>query len=163
MQLQSALRSRQPGSWASRWTWSIILFRLLRCIVRQGSVKSQTPPSPWEGDRGGGLHSGAVLVSVWYNHPNKQLVLSITKADCEGNAYDYPCYTARRDGHADNSDYVSIEYSTGYEGFSPGYYIVVAAIGAPGSSVVSAVLASARKWYPNAYAKQTRIWHGCML
>ena len=96
------------------------------------------------------------------NHPNKKLGLSLTKGDCEGSAYDYPCYTARGDGGAENSDFVSIEYSTAYEGFAKGYYIVVTAISDPGSAQSGAEVAAARKWYKDAYAKRTRIWHGCM-
>lgn len=96
------------------------------------------------------------------NHPNKKLGLSMTKADCEGSAYEYPCYTARGDGGAENSDYISIEYSDAYEGFAKGYYIVVAAIGNPGSAQVKSTTAMAKKWYKDAYAKRTSVWHGCM-
>lgn len=96
------------------------------------------------------------------NHPNKKTGLSLTKADCEGSAYDYPCYTARGDGAADNSDYISIEYSNAYEGFAKGYYIVVAGIGDPGSASVKAATANSRKWYKDAYAKRTKVWRGCM-
>ncbi len=96
------------------------------------------------------------------NNSNAKLGLSMSKSDCAGNGYDYPCYTARGDGNADNSDYISIEFSNAYEGFRPGYYIVVAAIGEPGSAAVRNTLAASQKIYPDAYAKQTRVWFGCM-
>jgi len=96
------------------------------------------------------------------NHPNKKLGLSMTKADCEDNAYEYPCYTARCDGSAENSDYISIEYSDAYEGFAKGYYIVVAAIAEPRSVIVKNTVAAAKKWYKDAYAKRTSVWRGCM-
>ncbi len=96
------------------------------------------------------------------NHPNKQLGLSMTKADCEDNAYEYPCYTARGDGSAENSDYISIEYSDAYEGFAKGYYIVVAAIAEPRSMMTKNTIAAAKKWYKDAYAKRTSVWRGCM-
>ena len=96
------------------------------------------------------------------NHPNKQLGLSMTKDDCEGSAYDYPCYTARGEGGAEDSDYISIEYSDAYEGFAKGYYIVVAALAEPASARSKAAVANAKKWYKDAYAKRTRVWRGCM-
>lgn len=96
------------------------------------------------------------------NHPHKQLGLSMTKPDCEGNGYEYPCYTARGDGNAENSNYISIEYSTAYEGFAKGYYIVVAGIATPGSAALNNTVTMARKWYKDAYAKRTHVWLGCM-
>ncbi len=96
------------------------------------------------------------------NHPNKKLGLSLTKSDCEGTAYDYPCYMARGDGAAENSDFISIEYSNAYEGFAKGYYIVVAGIAEPGSAMIKNTLDAVRKHYKDAYAKRTKVWHGCM-
>lgn len=96
------------------------------------------------------------------NHPNKKLGLSLSKSDCEGSAYDYPCYTARGEGGTENSNYVSIEYSTAYNGFKKGYYIVVTAIADPGSAQSHKEVTAARSWYKDAYAKRTRIWHGCL-
>lgn len=96
------------------------------------------------------------------NHPHKQLGLSMTKADCAGNGYDYPCYTARGDGNAANSDYISVEYSDAYEGFAKGYYIVVAGVATPNSAALQNTVTIARKWYKDAYAKRTHIWFGCM-
>ncbi len=97
------------------------------------------------------------------NKPHKTAGLSPSKADCEGSAWDYPCYTPRGNGSpAENPRFVSIEWSNGYEGFAPGYYIVVVADGEPGSEVSRGALASAKKHYKDAYAKTTRVWYGCM-
>lgn len=96
------------------------------------------------------------------NHPNKELGLSLTKADCEGNGYDFPCYLPRGNGMAEDSDYLSVEFSDGYEGFAKGYYIVVAALANPNSANLSQTLARVRKAYPSAYAKHTSVWRGCM-
>jgi hypothetical protein len=96
------------------------------------------------------------------NHPNKELGLSLTKADCEGNGYDFPCYLPRGNGMAEDSDYISIEYSDGYEGFAKGYYIVVAALANPNSANLRQTLARVRQAYPGAYAKRTAVWRGCM-
>ena len=96
------------------------------------------------------------------NHPNKELGLSTSKADCEGDGYDFPCYTPRGQGAAEDSDYISIEYSDGYEGFAKGYYIVVAALVKPQSTNLRQTLARVHRAYPSAYAKRTAVWFGCM-
>ncbi len=96
------------------------------------------------------------------NQPNKALGLSGSRADCEGNGYDYPCYTPRGEGGAEDSDYVSVEFSDGYEGFAKGYYIVVAALLPPQSVALRQALARIHPLYPTAYAKRTAVWRGCM-
>ena len=92
--------------------------------------------------------------------PNRELGLTFSKEDCE--SYGYPCYIPRGEGNAENSDYISVEYSNGYEGFAKGYYIVVAGIGDPNSAFLTRVLANAKRYYKDAYAKQTKVWFGCM-
>lgn len=94
--------------------------------------------------------------------PNKELGLSASKADCAGGGYDYPCYVPRGQGQAENSDYVSIEFSNGYTGFAKGYYIVVAALAPPNSAALRQTLARVQRAYPTAYAKRTAVWFGCM-
>jgi len=94
--------------------------------------------------------------------PNKELGLTASKTDCEEGGYDYPCYTPRGQGGAENSDYVSIEFSNGYTGFAEGYYIVVAALAPPNSPTLRQTLARVRRAYPAAYAKRTAVWFGCM-
>jgi hypothetical protein len=96
------------------------------------------------------------------NHPNKALGLSLTKADCEGDGYDFPCYQPRGQGAAEDSDYLSVEYSDGYDGFAKGYYIVVAALAQPNSANLRQTLARVHRAYPTAYAKRTAVWFGCM-
>jgi hypothetical protein len=96
------------------------------------------------------------------NHPNKALGLSASKADCTGAGYEYPCYTPRGQGGAENSDYLSIEFSDGYTGFAKGYYIVVAALAPPSSAALRQALARVQRAYPAAYAKRTAVWFGCM-
>lgn len=92
--------------------------------------------------------------------PNKKLGLSMSKADCD--EYDYPCYLPRGDGNAENDDYISIEYSNAYKGFENGYYIVVASLSDVKSAAMKTQLAQINKIYPDAYAKRTFIWFGCM-
>jgi hypothetical protein len=96
------------------------------------------------------------------NHPNKALGLSASKADCTGGGYDFPCYVPRGQGGAEDSDYLSIEFSDGYTGFAKGYYIVVAALAPPNSVALRQTLARVQRTYPAAYAKRTSVWFGCM-
>jgi hypothetical protein len=92
--------------------------------------------------------------------------LTMSKKDCYGvgggDDLGYPCYQARGDGNAANDDYISIEYSNAYKGFAKGYYIVVAAITDLQSDAMKTRLATIRNVYPDAYAKRTFIWFGCM-
>jgi len=96
--------------------------------------------------------------------PNKKLGLTMSKADCEGDGGDlgYPCYIARGDGNAFNDNYISIEYADAYKGFVKGYYMVVAAITDVKSVAMKTQLSQINKVYPDAYAKRTFIWFGCM-
>ncbi|MFD2287016.1 hypothetical protein GJU39_10225 [Pedobacter petrophilus] len=98
--------------------------------------------------------------------PNTKIGLTLSKGDCYGDGggddMGYPCYFARGDGNAFNDDYISIEYSNAYKGFAKGYYIVVAAITDVKSVDMKNKLAVIKKKYPDAYAKRTYIWRGCM-
>jgi hypothetical protein len=98
--------------------------------------------------------------------PNKKIGLTMSKADCIGSGVGddlgYPCYPARGDGSAFNDDYVSIEYSDAYKGFAKGFYVVIAAMTDVKSADMRAQLAQINKLYPDAYAKRTYIWFGCM-
>jgi hypothetical protein len=60
----------------------------------------------------------------------------------------------------DSTPCITVERSEGYEGFTPGFYIVVG--GVLGSDQRRAErLAAARKIVPKAYVKQTTIYLGC--
>ena len=99
-------------------------------------------------------------------NPNAKIGLSMSKGDCMedagGDENGYPCYPARGDGAANNDDYISVEYSNAYKGFAKGYYIVVAAITDVKSLDMKNKLTAIKKKYPDAYAKRTYIWRGCM-
>jgi len=68
----------------------------------------------------------------------------------------------RGQGGAEDSDYLSIEFSDGYTGFAKGYYIVVAALAPPKSAALRQTLARVQRAYPTAYAKRTSVWLGGM-
>jgi len=72
----------------------------------------------------------------------------------------YPCYVAR--GRFDDGVYLSIERSDAYSDFAPGFFIVLAASGAPGSPELMKTVVAARSFYADAYSKQTSVYVGCM-
>lgn len=92
--------------------------------------------------------------------PNRQEGLTYSPAECDSNGWEWPCYVAR--GRYDDGSFVSIERSDAYEGFSKGYYIVVAATGEPGSPEMKAALDKAKQRYKTAYVKTTKVYMGCM-
>jgi hypothetical protein len=71
-----------------------------------------------------------------------------------------PCYIAR--GRFDEGVYVSVEYSTAYEGFRPGYYIVVAASANLENTIIAPALAKVRGIVPSAYVKKSKVNMCCM-
>jgi hypothetical protein len=86
--------------------------------------------------------------------------LTFSKKDCEESAFDYPCYVAR--GRGDDGFYVSIEYSSVYEGFKPGLYVVIVASDAKGGLVSKQAARSAKKVFSDAYIRKTGVYMGCM-
>ncbi len=59
------------------------------------------------------------------------------------------------------TEYLSVERSDGYDGFKPGYYIVVAGIYESAKDARAQTKRFAA-WAPTAYAKKTKISMGCM-
>jgi hypothetical protein len=57
--------------------------------------------------------------------------------------------------------YLSVERSDGYDGFKPGYYIVVAGI-FDNAKDAQACVKQFTAWAPTAYAKKTKIYMGCL-
>jgi hypothetical protein len=57
--------------------------------------------------------------------------------------------------------YLSIERSDGYDGFRPGYYIVIAGI-YESAGEAKAQSARFKDWAPTSYAKKTKIYLGCL-
>jgi len=67
-------------------------------------------------------------------------------------------YTAR--GRYDDGNYVSIEHSSGIEGFEDGLYIVVA--GSGDRNTLKPIEKKAQAFYPDAYIKDAEVYMGCM-
>ena len=90
--------------------------------------------------------------------PHDTQGLTFSEADCTEGGMDHPCYVPR--GRWDDGEYVSVEWSSGFEGFTPGLYVVMAWSG-PESEAVSH-LEAARAVYSDAYVKKASVYMGCM-
>ena len=89
-----------------------------------------------------------------------RLGLTFPRGTCEEEWGEFPCYFPR--GRWDDGVYLSIEYSSGYKGFTSGLYIVVMANGSKESEEARAALVRAKAVYPDAYMKTTLVYLGCM-
>lgn len=69
-------------------------------------------------------------------------------------------YVAR--GRFDDGDYISIEYSNPYEGFTKDLYMVVIASDKKDSELLKTTLNKAKKHYPDVYTKTTKVSLACM-
>ena len=76
-------------------------------------------------------------------------------------------YVARRyhttilEGSEKETPYLSVERSDGYEGFKPGFYIVVAGIHETRDAALKQTQ-QFKKGAPTGYVKKTRIYMGCL-
>jgi hypothetical protein len=92
--------------------------------------------------------------------PHRRGGLTFSKKECEGNAFDYPCYVAR--GRGDDGFYVSVEYSTAYAGFRPGLYVVIVASDEKGGQIAMEAATAAKKVFKDAYVRRTGVYMGCI-
>lgn len=91
-------------------------------------------------------------------HPTDE-GLSFPDTVCFNNGWEAPCYLAR--GRWDDGEYVSIEWSDAFSGFSKGYYIVVVSSG-DDLERIKKRLNVVKRFVPNAYIKSTDVYVGCM-
>lgn len=89
-------------------------------------------------------------------YPHAQTGLSEPKEVCVENGFEAPCYVPR--GRYDDGTYISIEYSSAYNGFAEGYYIVMVASGDISNKVVSHI----KQYVPDAYVKKSAVYIGCI-
>ena len=83
-----------------------------------------------------------------------------------GDHPDAGTYIARRDhtrilNEGGESGYISIERSDGYQGFAPGYYIIVGGIYSDRKESRTS-LARFQAIIPDAYIKKSKIYMGCL-
>jgi len=65
-------------------------------------------------------------------------------------------------GRFNNGNYISIEASSDYEGFSKGYYIVIISSKHKDDESLKPDLLFAKKFYKDAYIKTSKVYLGCM-
>lgn len=86
--------------------------------------------------------------------------VTFPRDSCTAFGFEFPCYLAR--GRWDDGGYISIEYSDAYQGFTKGYFIVMAASGYKDQEEYSNAYKHVKKLYPKSYAKRTSVYMGCM-
>lgn len=84
--------------------------------------------------------------------------LTYPKHQCENNNWGYPCYVSR--GRWDEGMYITVEYSSAIQGFTPGLYVVIAASGKKDTLVPS--FNTVKHFVPDAYMKTASVYVGCM-
>lgn len=90
--------------------------------------------------------------------PHKETGLTFSREECAKDPlYPYPSHLPR--GRFDDGEYVSVEFSSGYQGFAEGYYLVMAA---SGETVPAALRAAATRAFPGTCVKQASVYMGCM-
>ena len=77
---------------------------------------------------------------------------------CEDYHWDYPCYVSR--GRWDDGSYITVEYSSAIQGFTPGLYVVIAASG--NKEELGPTLNTVKHFVPDAYMKTSPVYIGCM-
>ncbi len=79
---------------------------------------------------------------------------------CKKWGEEYPCYFAR--GRYDDGAYITVEYSTPYEGFQKGFFIVIAVNGSLEDEEFKQAVKKVKKVYPKSYVKKSKVYLGCM-
>lgn len=92
--------------------------------------------------------------------PDKTIGLTFSEKVCEEQNLEYPWYIPR--GRYDDGEYVSIEYTTDYNGFTPGYYIIVVSSHSKGDKTLATALKKTKAVYKTAYIKYADVFMGCM-
>ncbi len=78
---------------------------------------------------------------------------------CTANGFSYPCYVPR--GRYDDGIYFTIESSDWFDGFSKGYFMVIAGSSSNSDELKSA-LNKLKPLYPDAYIKNSKVYMGCI-
>ena len=91
-------------------------------------------------------------------HKDNNGGLTYAPSACENNNWGYPCYVSR--GRWDEGSYITVEYSSAIQGFTPGLYVVIAASGNKEDLLPS--LNTIKHFVPDAYMKTSSVYIGCM-
>ena len=88
---------------------------------------------------------------------NEKIHLTFDERFCTDDGMgEYPCYLPR--GRYDDGEYISIEHSSSYSGFTNGYYIVMVASGED----IQSSLEKIKKIVSDAYVKSDEVYMGCI-
>jgi len=90
---------------------------------------------------------------------NSTIGLTMDKSICDESGYDFPAYQTR--GKFDDGNYVSIEFSNGFENCEKGKYFVVVASGQKGSPKLKKAFKKTKKKYKKAKMKYAKISLAC--
>lgn len=93
-------------------------------------------------------------------HPNKQIGLTLTRADADSNGWEYPVNYPR--GRYDDGKYISIEYSSGYDGWKPNRYLVMVWSGNALDPERKKILNDVKKIFTSVELRSANIYIGCM-
>ncbi len=95
------------------------------------------------------------------NFDNKDIKYSKEKGVYFSETIDDPMYAGGYYPRRYSGEDITIENSNGYNGFFPGYLIVIGGIYNDAISAEKA-LQTAKEFYPDAYLKKTVMWMGCI-
>jgi hypothetical protein len=126
-------------------------------FVIVASARSFTEAARLASDAGMALYLKQDLRGV---AEDKKIGLTFSKEECEKNNWDFPCYVPR--GRFDDGIWVSVEHSSGYEGFAPRLYLIIIASAPVHDPMIKVALDMARKQYPKAYAKRAAVYMDCI-
>ena len=92
--------------------------------------------------------------------PNAVTGLTLPEDICDSNDWSYPTNFPR--GRYDDSNYVSIEWSSDFYGMKHGYYAVMTASSYASEHWIDSSLVAARKVYPAAFIEHSKVYMGCI-
>ncbi len=91
---------------------------------------------------------------------NSDIGLSFSKKECEEFGFEFTDNTSR--GRCDDGEFVSVEYTNMYKGFTKGLYIVMVAHYHKGDPKLKTTLEHVKKYFKNAYIKYADVYMGCI-
>lgn len=86
--------------------------------------------------------------------------LTFSRAECEANDWDYPCYVAR--GRSDDGAYVSIDDASRFFDYDQRGYLVILGSGPKGNPSLRALAEKARALFPSAELRTDDVSEGCI-
>ena len=92
--------------------------------------------------------------------PNKKTGLTFSRSECQESEFDYPCYIPR--GRFDDGIWLSVEFSSAYEGLPKGRYIIIVASGSPDDPLIPFALKKVKAVYRESRILIAPVYLGCI-